>query len=186
MNNSDREKFKLNINGLGELYGKEISKPLLTIYYNVLKEFTLDQVIDAINVHVTDIKNGQFFPKPADIIRHLNAGKPSVEAKAEMAWAEINQKISSIGSYGNLTMNDNQALATVKALGGWKNICSKTIEQLVWLKKEFISIYENYEATSIESLPNELPGRIELETHKKSTSGFFKQLEQKKSELGVK
>ncbi len=108
-----------------------------------------------------------FLPPVGQFIEWCKPVEIDVEAKAEIAWSEIVGKIASIGSYDNLKMNDGQALAAVKAMGGWKNLCSKTHEQLVWEKKEFTSIYSNYESTPLEMLPDSLPGRIELQKHKK-------------------
>lgn len=186
MNKLDQNRFKKILLAVGATYDKKLDEDLVRIWWNLFKPYSIDVFDKAISKHFLDPGQGMFMPKPANIIKQINSSELSVETKADMAWSEILEKISSIGSYGNLELEDKQALATVKALGGWKNLCSKTTAHLVWERKEFISIYQNYETTSIEMLPEHLPGRLELETHKKSTSVFFKQLEQKKSELGVK
>jgi len=173
MNNSNLKEFSGLMVGNGEIYNKVISKNLMSIYFNALRIYSIEDIKTAFSKHAIDPKSGQFFPKPADIVRHTNYNQLTVEAKAEMAWSEILHKVSTVGSYDNLEMDDKQALATVRALGGWKNLCRKTTEHLVWMKKEFISIYQNYENTPIEMLPNELPGRMELEQHKsKSSTGI--------------
>ena len=51
------------------------------------------------------------------------------------------------------------------------------------MKKEFLSTYTTYENTPVEQLPSNLPGRIELENHKRPENNFFKQLEEKRKEL---
>jgi hypothetical protein len=115
--------------------------------------------------------NGQFFPKTADFMRQINGttkqNDQQLEDKADMAWLTITGEIKRVGSYGSLKMEDKQALAAVKSLGGWKFICSKTEAELVWLHKEFIATYKNFENTPVEALPNNLPGRILLENAKK-------------------
>ena len=180
MNDSDKVEFATLMTSTGEMYNKEISTDLMKLYFNILSKYSIDEAKSGFSDHILDSKHGTFFPKPADIARHIDSNQPSTEDKAEIAWGVIVGEISRIGSYDNLEMEDKQALATVRALGGWKNLCSKTNEQLVWLKKEFVSTYVTYENTPLEQLPQHLPGRIELEQHKSNKGEFFKQLEEKK------
>ena len=176
MDNQDKKEFATLITSMSELYGKEASTDLMKLYFEILIDYSIEDVKQGFNKHVLDPKQGTFFPRPADVVRHISSNQPSLEAKGEMAWAIINKKISSLGSYVNLELGDRQALAAVKALGGWKYVCSKTTEQLVWVKKEFISIYENYENTAMELLPQSLPGRLDLEAHKSIDSQILKRL----------
>ncbi len=181
MKQQDKKDFAVLMTSTGEMYSKEISTDLIKLYYEILINYSINDVKKGFSKHILNPKHGSFFPKPADITRNIKTFEIAVEAKAEMAWAEILNKISTVGSYNQLEMEDKQALATVKALGGWKRLCFNTTEQLVWAKKEFISIYENYESIPIESLPHSLPGRIELEQHKTTDSKFIKQLAHKAS-----
>ncbi len=176
MDNSDQNKFKEILLAVTSTYDKPLNETVIKIWWNVFKPYSINDFEDAVSKHFRDPDEGMFMPKPANISKHLKADEIDVEAKAEIAWSEIVGKISSIGSYDSLKMDDGQALAAVKAMGGWKNLCSKTHEQLVWAKKEFASIYSNYESTSLEMLPESLPGRIELQKHKEKASGVLEQV----------
>ena len=68
---SDKEDFKMIMVGIGELYNKEITKPLMRIYFSALTNYSLSDVENGVNAHTMDPKQGSFFPKPADIVRHL-------------------------------------------------------------------------------------------------------------------
>ena len=173
MDRDDQNKFKETLLGITITYDKDFSETQVKIWWSLFKSYSIEDFKSAVRKHLLNPVDGMFMPKPAHIIKHIEA---SVDGKAEMAWAEIVGKISSVGSYGSLTLDDGQALASVTALGGWNNLCSKTNEQLVWMKKEFISVYQNYESTPIDQLPHSLPGRIELESHKKSSSKFITNL----------
>ena len=171
MLDSDKSNFHELMVGMGELYNKEITKPLLRIYFNALEGLTIDQVSLALSKHtVSADASSSFFPKPGDLVRQLE-GTPKqaqqlIEDRAAMAWSCIENAISRIGSYGTLKLEDKQALAAVKAIGGWKSVCACTYDQLVWKQKEFIRAYDCYERTPIEALPDKLPGLIELSEHK--------------------
>ena len=181
MKAENKKEFAELMISTAELYGKKVSKELMKLYFDILTDFSINDIKSAIGKHSLDSVHGTFFPKPADIARHINSNQPQVEDKAELAWSVIVGEISRVGSYDNLEMEDKQALSTVRALGGWKNLCSKTYEQLGWLKKEFLAIYTTYEKTPVDMLPSNLPGRIELENYKSQPTKFFKQFKEHKN-----
>jgi len=181
MQESDKNSFHELMLGAGELYGKEITKPLLRIYFNALEDLSIEQVSGAMSMHIKNTDQaGTFFPKPADLIRNISGSvkeqQQLVEDRAEMAWACIEREISRIGSYGTLELEDKQAIAAVKAIGGWRALCMCTYDQLVWKKKEFVSSYDCYERTPLEALPSKLPGLIELSEHKAESKQGVKSL----------
>jgi hypothetical protein len=176
MNDSDKQEFATLMYGAGELYDKQISKTLLQIYFKALESFSIESVSFGLGAHTLDAKSGSFFPKPADIVRHINANQPSAEERAELAWIQIESAIARIGSYGNLNMEDKQALAAVKALGSWSDLCKTNIDKMAFKKKEFLAIYKTYENTPLECLPNSLPGRHQLEHHKTQDSNVIAKL----------
>ncbi len=171
MQKHEQDEFKEVMIGLGEYYGKEITEALTKIYWYDLKPLTIEQFKQAASIHRMNPDNGQFFPKSADIVKIFTGNskqqEQALEDKAQMQWLVIESQIRKIGSYGTLDLEDKQTLAAVKSLGGWQFICSRTTKQLVWLQKEFISAYQNFERTDISALPDKLAGRYELENHKK-------------------
>lgn len=181
MQNSDKSSFHELMLGAGELYGKEITKPLLRIYFNALEDLSLEQVEQSFTKHTKSTDQaGSFFPKPADLIRQINGtskhNEQALDDKAEIAWHVIEGEIRRIGSHSTLRMEDRQALAAVKAIGGWKKICGLTISELTWAHKEFVAAYKNYERTDVNLLPDKLPGRIFLENNKRDQSSGMKSL----------
>ena len=176
MQESDKEDFTMLMVGIGELYNKEITKPLMRIYFSSLINHSLHDVEQGINAHTMDAKHGSFFPKPADIVRNLQTGKISQEDKAMLAWSQVIREIRRTGSYGTLKLDDKQALASVKALGSWQQLCNSTETEMTWKKKEFMNIYETYEKTPLDMLPNSMPGRFDLIDHKNEQSESFKRI----------
>lgn len=159
---SDKQKFRELMVGVGELYGKEVTKPLLKIYFGSLSALSLEDVESGITKHSSDTYHGSFMPKPADIIRQIELFKPSVDERAELAWMQVTNKIRLKGAYGNLKIKDKQAMAAVKNLGTWQSLCHTDADKLQWKKKEFIEIYKTFESTPSEMLPMQLDGIIEL------------------------
>ena len=176
MQESDKADFKMIMVGIGELYNKEITKPLMRIYFSSLANYSLHDVEQGINAHTMDAKHGSFFPKPADIVRNLQTSEISQEDKAMLAWSQVIREIRRTGSYGTLKLDDKQALAAVKALGSWQQLCNSTETEMTWKKKEFMNIYETYEKTPLDMLPNSMPGRFDLIDHKNEQSESFKRI----------
>ncbi len=170
MQDQDKAAFRDMMMAAGEVYGREITKPLLQMYFAALSQCGIDQVQGAMMAHMQNPDSGQFFPKPADFIRQMSGTskqqEAAIEDKASLAWACIERDIRRIGSYGTLKMDDKQALAAVKAIGGWQSLCQTETSKMEWKRKEFIRMYETFERTPIEALPASLPGRIEMSDKK--------------------
>lgn len=172
MISEEQDEFKEVLIGLGEYYNKEITEALTKIYWYDLKPLTIDQFKLAASQHRLNPDNGQFFPKSADIVKIFTGNSKQQEQllddTAQMQWLVVLSEIRKTGSYGALKLEDQQAMAAVKSLGGWQFICSKTEKELVWLNKEFVANYKNFERTPVECLPDKLAGRFEIENHKQN------------------
>lgn len=173
MNDSDKKEFAEVMLANGEIYNKEISKSLMQAYFNALTGFTIDQVKNGMTKHALDPKHGTFFPKPADIVRHLQSSELSAEERAEIAWAELERKIRTEGSYGSLVLEDKVAVAAVKGFTSWKDLCMMNTDKMTWAKKEFMSLYGTYDKAPVESLPDSLPGIIEMKKQKQESVDQF-------------
>lgn len=170
MEDINKKEFAANMYGAGEMYDKKISTDLLLMYFTALKKYSIKQFKQGLSAHIMDAKHGSFFPKPADIIRGIQTNNISAEDKAILAWAQVIREMRRTGSYGTLHLDDRQALAAVKALGSWKQLCGSTETDMTWKKKEFLAIYETYENTPVDMLPSSLPGLVGLQNHKHQES----------------
>lgn len=177
MNDLDKVEFAELIVGHGEVYNKVVSKAMMKIYFDVLSSYSLNDVKYGFNEHSLNDKHGSFFPKPADIVRHLQSINASTEDKAELAWSQVIREIRATGLYGSLKLDDKQAMAAIRALGSWQQLCRSTESDMTWKKKEFMQIYQTYENTPIDMLPSSLPGLIDLQDHKKEVSESFARIQ---------
>lgn len=172
MNSEDTQKFKELISLISETYKEEFSANTIKMWWSLFKPRTIEQFENAVYSHIGCPDTGMFTPKPANIMKFINGttkqNEQKLEDKADISWMVILGEVKRVGSWCSLKMEDKQALAAVKSLGGWKFICSKTEAELVWLHKEFIATYKNFERTDVNLLPNNLPGRILLENAKKN------------------
>ena len=177
MNDSDKKEFATQMMLIAEIYDKPVSKEKMKIYFATLKEYSIDQVKHGIQLHMADTEQGQFFPKPANIIKHIEGQLPSVIDRAEIAWLEVENAIRFIGSYGTLKLQDKIAVAAVKSLGSWSDLCSTNIDKMQWKKKEFINAYELLSNTPLEMLPRSLHGIEDIKNAKSESKSQLKSLQ---------
>ena len=76
-------------------------------------------------------------PTAGDLIE-----QPRARADATaLAWATLRKAISSVGSYRSVEFEDPAISATVEALGGWLELCSKSSKELDMLAWQFSKLY---------------------------------------------
>lgn len=175
-----KQRFGKMIAQLSVNYRRDLSEADIANFKLMFKQWGIDALEQGVQKHMFDPDEGKFFPNIANIAKHIEGTskqkQKDIEGKASMAWQTILGEISRIGSYETLEIDDKQAIAAVKAIGGWKHVCSLTTDKLVWAGKEFVSAYEQYERSDIAELPEKLPGRIELSEHKSEQKDGFKSL----------
>lgn len=180
MQEQDKKSFKDMMMAAGEVYGREVTKPLLQMYFVALSHISIEQAQNAMMAHMQNTESGQFFPKPADLLRQITGTAKQqdsdIELRARIAWASVTDQIRRKGSYGSLRLDDRLALAAVKNMGSWQDLCMTPTDKMNWKEKEFIELYKSFERAPIEMLPDHLPGRIEIEHHKKNAVGGMKAL----------
>ena len=171
MNSEEQDKFKEIIAAISETYKEEFTPAMTKLWWRIFKNQPIEVFERAVYAHISCEDDGMFFPKPANIMRVINGttkdNERLIKDRAEIAWACIEREIARIGGHGGLELEDKQALAAVKAIGGWGRLCSCTYDQLTWKKKELVSAYDTYERTDLAELPSKLPGLTEMRQHKK-------------------
>ena len=70
-----------------EVYGREVSEAVAGVWWGALKAYDIEAIETAFRRHMTNPDTGQFMPRPADIVRMLNAGFGDLAAASEKARA---------------------------------------------------------------------------------------------------
>ena len=186
MDDSNKKEFATLYYSMGEYYEKTVSTNLLLMFFSDLSKFTIEQVKEGARLHRMDAKQGSFFPKPPDIIRHIGSASFSAEDKATLAWNQIIREMRKHGAYDPLELDDKQALAAIAAVKSWKDLCAMPEKDLTWAKKEFMANYITYENTPLELLPSSLPGLVQLQEHKNDEKDAYARLQSGVSEYKAK
>lgn len=158
MHQDDLPQFATILVTIGALYSKSISDYLTDIYWEALQKFDLVAIKQAFKVHISNPNSGQFFPKPADLIKIIS----KQETTAQRAWLKLEYAITQAGIYRSVEFDDPLIHATIAAIGGWIKICSTLVKDWRWLSNEFQRQYEKLESyTSLEA-PKYCLGLIEI------------------------
>lgn len=137
----DRKRFIACLTACAEVYGKPLSDAVLGIWWDALRAYEIDAVQEAIGRHLRNPDNGQFMPKPADIIRML-AGT-SVDS-AMVAWAKVDKAIRHVGPYASVTFDDPLIQRVLQDMGGWVQLGAKTDDEWPFIGNEFRTRYQGY------------------------------------------
>lgn len=72
----DKVLFSRAMARLFALYGDELTPTLLQAWWGALEEYSVDEVMQAMNHHAKDPKAGMFRPTPAHLMTHLTETIP--------------------------------------------------------------------------------------------------------------
>lgn len=135
----DKGQFLQILTGLSDLYGAELSKVSITLYWEALKEHRIDLISVAASEHV---KHSQWMPKPSEFLSILTKSDMNAEERATLAWGAVSRAAKSIGGYSCVNFDDPLINATIRNQGGWSRICTQPAEHFEsFIRRQFIADY---------------------------------------------
>ena len=129
----DENRFKKQAVMLGEVFDKKITGGLIKIYWETLRQYSDEQVANAVTSHV---RTGTFFPRPADLIKLIDG---TSEENAHEAWAEVMRQLTDFAS----AKFDPATEKAVQAMGGAEYLSHMSYRDLEFKKKGFVDYYES-------------------------------------------
>ncbi len=164
----DLVKFSEIMTGLSEIYGKDMSSFMLDIYFQALNDFDIVSVERAFSAHVRNPDNGQFFPKPADIVKLISGTSRDA---GYVAWTKVDKTVRMVGSWQSVVFDDPIIHSVISDMGGWILLGEKTEKEWVFVSKEFMERYQAHKSKqdSTGNYPQKLIGKHEADN---SRGGF--------------
>ena len=77
MQEVDKREFAEVWGAAWAMYGKSVSPQLLSIAFEALRAYSIEEVRIGLTRHIQSPDTGQFFPKPADVIKHIDGNSGS-------------------------------------------------------------------------------------------------------------
>lgn len=137
----------------------------IKIAFGALSRWSLDEVVGAIEAHMSNPDTGRFAPTPADIVRLLIGG--GSDDLAQLAWSRVERAIRVIGPWQSIWCDDPLILLTIRDMGGWVRLCATESERdLTFVAKDFVRRYSAYVARGVaHEAIDYLPGIEERDIH---------------------
>lgn len=155
--------FRVLLTNVFAFYNQDITDFALDVWYEALKQYDFAAIKSALNRHCVNPDNGQFLPKPADVVKLLQG---STNDSALVAWAKVDKAVKQVGGYASVIFDDAIIHAVIDDMGGWIKLCSHKNDEWAFVAKEFENRYRGFKTTqNITSYSKVLIGRAEAENN---------------------
>jgi hypothetical protein len=146
---TSKQRFVAAMAVLSETFNRPLSDGAVEGYWLVLNDLSSEDLGRAIKRALSEAK---FMPTPGELLTF--AGHDQRQAQAALiaqSWEAIR---TAMRKYGYTTSVDFGSLvnAVVRNLGGWLELCAKTIDELVWVRKDFERLYEAFSAKPLDGI----------------------------------
>ena len=138
MQRQDAESFRQILAATYTLYGKELTAPALSLWFECLKRYELRVISAALSAHCTNPDNGQFLPRPADVVKMIDGGSDDA---ALIAWHKVDRALRTVGPYVTVVFDDPLIHHAVEALGGWIKMGHMTDDDWKFQRGPFVTLY---------------------------------------------
>lgn len=138
MKREDADQFRQMIAATYTLYGRELNAPALSLWFEALKRYELRVISSALSAHCTNPDNGQFLPRPADVVKMIDGGSDDA---ALIAWHKVDRALRVVGPYATVVFDDPLIHHAIDALGGWVKLGHFTEEDWKFQRQPFVTLY---------------------------------------------
>lgn len=153
------EAFGTGMRMMEEVWGKPASEGKTIAYWTALSH--LDDTVWEGAVRRA-LQSEEWFPTPAKLLSHAQhlvtqAGFLPGES-AEKAWGQVLDLVREYGVYrvDQVVYPDELVEQCVRLVGGYQKLCLADQSEMVWLRKEFIALYDERRETWLERHPDAL------------------------------
>jgi hypothetical protein len=167
MKASEKEQLVSLIGDVYAFYRQDFSKFAAGVWVQAMQPFEFKAVADALNRHCVNPDNGQFMPKPADIVKMLQG---STQDSGLVAWSKVDAAIRMRGTYVSVVFDDPVIHRVILDMGGWVQIGGKNETDMPFLKNEFVNRYRGYRMRN--EIPAYPPVLIGISEAQNSRQGF--------------
>lgn len=138
----EKRRFASLITGMSDYYKSEVSRVVLGIYWEGLRQYSYEAIEKACWSH-TQLPDeaGRWMPRNSDIIKMIEG---STVDQAAQAWSKVDTAVRTRGIYDDLIFDDAIIHRVVADMGGWVALCSKSGDEWPFVGKEFQTRYRAF------------------------------------------
>lgn len=140
MTDKDKVGFAEIMSGLAENFGAKLSKPGMSLRFQALKDFSLEQV-RAASIAILKSRKYASMPTIAEFLEYLGDGPAALEDRALMAATDVLRAVRKVGLYQSVKFEDPVTMAVIeRCFGGWVSLC-ENMESEKWFLRDFQKYY---------------------------------------------
>lgn len=159
MQSSEFSPFKAALQKTFALYDKPLNDVVLSVWWEALQPYALQEVTRALTAHIRNPDSGQYVPKPADVVKGLAGG---IQNTAQAAWTKVDSAVRKIGPHRSVAFDDAIIHRVIADMGGWVRLNTKASEEWPFIQKEFETRYRGFAMTGgVTQYPAQLTGIAE-------------------------
>lgn len=141
-NLEEKRRFASLMVALADYYKQEISKGVMALYWEGLKQYDYAAIEKAAWAHTqSPDESGRWMPKISDLTKVLQG---STKDQASLAWSKVDRAVRTIGTYTDVAFDDPLIHRVIQDMGGWVHIGSKDDDAWPFVAKEFENRYRGY------------------------------------------
>lgn len=167
MQSADAKQFRKLLEGVFDFYGKPVSEFTASVWWEAMRPYEFVAVKDALNRHAVNPDNGQFLPKPADVVKLLQGSSLDT---ALMAWAKVDRAVRQVGTYASVVFDDPVIHRVIADMGGWVQLGAASEDEWPFRGKEFQNHYRAWHMRRPVDYPRRLIGIEEADNGKQGYS----------------
>lgn len=159
-----KRQFATLMTALSDYYRQEISKGVMGLYWEGLKQYDYEAIEKAAWAHTqSPDEAGRWMPKISDLTKML-VGR--TEDQAQLAWTKVDQAVKSHpGVYYDVCFDDPIIHRVLADMGGWAQLGTKDEKEWPFIAKQFVTRYQGYRMSGeIPGHPTKLMGLGNKET----------------------
>lgn len=136
-----RAEFSKIMYALAENFSAKITTDGMKIRFDVLKEYSLEQ-INAAARHIlrTRVYTGTM-PTVAEFVEAIEGSRESVEDQAQLEGCAVLNAAKQLGRYSNIRFINPVTAEVIKTRYRWGDICSMNERETTFFLKEFKELY---------------------------------------------
>src|ERR1041385_8791188 len=114
-NLEEKRRFAALMVALSDYYKSEISKSVMALYWEGLKQYDFAAIEKAAWAHTqSPDENGRWMPKISDLAKVLQG---STKDQASLAWIKVDRAVRTVGTYSDVAFDDPLIHRVIQDMG---------------------------------------------------------------------
>lgn len=138
----EKKRFATLMTGIADYYRKELSKVVMGLYWEGLRQYDYEAIEKAMRAHTQNPDEaGRWMPQISDIKKMIGGG---TQDQAQLAWSKVDKAVRMIGPWRDVAFDDALIHRVLADMGGWITLGMKTDDDWPFVAKEFETRYRGY------------------------------------------